>query len=64
MRTNPLDVRKLPSPYRVILQREVEKLKKQDDVLAIGLAGSVARGDFWQGADLDIEVIVKGDQPK
>jgi len=42
----------------------VEKLKKRDDVLAIGLAGSVSRGDFWHGADLDIEVILKGDKPK
>ena len=60
----PLDVKQLPSPYREILLREVEKLKKNDDVLAIGLAGSVARNDLWQGADLDIEVVVKGDKPK
>jgi hypothetical protein len=42
----------------------VEKLKKRDDVLAIGLAGSVSRGDFWRGADLDIEVVLEGDEPK
>jgi hypothetical protein len=42
----------------------VEKLKKRDDVLAIGLAGSVSRADFWRGADLDIEVVLKGSQPK
>jgi hypothetical protein len=59
-----LNVRNLPSPYREILEREVEKLKKRDDVLAIGLAGSVSRGDFWHGADLDIEVVLKGDKPK
>ena len=64
MRVMPLDVKQLPSPYREILLREVEKLKKNDDVLAIGLAGSVARNDLWQGADLDIEVVVKGDKPK
>lgn len=64
MRIKRLDFQKLPSPYREILQREVEKLKKQDGVLAIGLAGSAARGDFWHGADLDIEVIVEGDKPK
>jgi len=64
MRTKCLNVQKLPSPYREVLQREVEKLKKQDDVLAIGLAGSVARGDFWLGSDLDVEVIVEGDEPK
>jgi predicted nucleotidyltransferase len=64
LRLYSLKVRNLPSPYREVLEREVEKLKKQDDVLAIGLAGSVSRGDFWQGADLDIEVILKGDKPK
>lgn len=64
MRVMPLDVKKLPSPYRGILGREVEKLKKNTDVLAIGLAGSVARNDLWQAADLDIEVVVKGDKPK
>ena len=64
MRVMPLDVKQLPSPYHEILGREVEKLKKNDDVLAIGLAGSVARNDLWHGADLDIEVVVKGDKPK
>jgi hypothetical protein len=59
-----LNIRKLPFPYREVLKREVEKLKKRDDVLAIGLAGSVSRGDIWYGADLDIEVILKGDKPK
>jgi predicted nucleotidyltransferase len=59
-----VSVQNLPSPYREILEHEVEKLKKRDDVLAIGLAGSVSRGDFWHGADLDIEVILKGDKPK
>lgn len=61
---DPLNVRSLPSPYREILEREVEKLKRRRDVLAIGLAGSVSRGALWHGADLDIEVILKGDTPK
>jgi len=64
MRVRPLSIQSLPSLYQEILQREVERLKKQDDVVAIGLAGSVSRGDFWHGADLDIEVVVKGDKPK
>ncbi len=64
MRVKPLDISGLPSPYREILQREVGKLKQNDDVLAIGLAGSVARNDLWHGSDLDIEVVVKGDKPK
>jgi len=59
-----LNVRNLPSPYREVLERELEKLKKRDDMLAVGLAGSVSRGDFWRGADLDIEVVLKGDKPK
>jgi len=61
---NPINLRNLPSPYREALEREVERLKKRDDLLAIGLAGSVSRGDFWLGADLDIEVVLKGDKPK
>lgn len=64
MNVKPLEIYRLASPYREILGREVEKLKKNDDVLAIGLAGSVARNDLWQGSDLDIEVVVKGDKPK
>jgi predicted nucleotidyltransferase len=64
LRLSTLKVSNIPSPYREVLEREVEKLKKRTDVLAIGLAGSVSRGDFWHGADLDIEVILKGDKPK
>lgn len=64
LRLQSLNVQNLPSPYREVLEREVEKLKKRDDVLAIGLAGSVSRGDLWLGADLDLEVVVKGDKPK
>jgi hypothetical protein len=64
LRVHSLNVRNIPCPYREVLEREVEKLKKRDDVLAIGLAGSVSRGDFWHGADLDIEVVLKGEKPK
>ncbi len=64
MRVNPVNIQKLPSPYREILQRELDKLKKNDDVLAVGVAGSVARNDLWHASDLDIEIIVKGDRPK
>ncbi len=64
MRVKPLGISGLPSPYREILQREVGKLEQNDDVLAVGLAGSVARNDLWHGSDLDIEVIVKGDKSK
>ena len=64
MRILSLEIRSLPSPYREVLEREVEKLKKRGDVIAIGLAGSVSRGDFWHGADLDIEVVLRGDEPK
>jgi hypothetical protein len=64
MNVTLVEIEKLPYPYREILGREVEKLKKNDDVLAIGLAGSVARNDIWQASDLDIEVIVKGEKTK
>ena len=39
-------------------------LKRREDVLAVGVAGSVAYGDTWPGSDLDIEVVLKGDRPK
>jgi len=64
MHVSHVNIQSLPSPYREILQREVDKLKKNDEVLAVGLAGSVARNDLWHASDLDIEVIVKGDKPK
>lgn len=64
MKFKRLNIRKLPPPYREILEREVKKLKQRKDIVAIGLAGSVARGDIWLGSDLDIEVIVRGNQPK
>jgi predicted nucleotidyltransferase len=64
LRVRSLDIRNLPFPYSEVLEREVEKLKERDDVVAIGLAGSVSRGDFWRGADLDIEVVLKGNKPK
>jgi hypothetical protein len=64
MRVSPVNIQRLPSPYREILQREVEKLKERGDVLAIGLAGSVSRADFSHGSDLDIEVVLKGNKPK
>jgi hypothetical protein len=64
MRVSPVNIQNLPSPYREILRRIVEKLKKNDEVLAVGLAGSVARNDLWHASDLDIEIIIKGDRPK
>jgi predicted nucleotidyltransferase len=64
LRVRSLNVRNLPSPYKEALGREVERLKKRDDVVAIGLAGSVSRGDFWLGSDLDIEVVLEGNKPK
>ena len=53
-----------PSPWREVLEREVVRLSRRDDVLAVGLCGSVSYGDSWPGADLDIEIVVKGDKPK
>ena len=55
---------KLPSPWRGVLDRELGKLKARNDVIALGICGSVAQDDIWPGSDLDIEVVVKGDRPK
>ena len=63
MRVRDFDVNAVSSPYKEILARELEILKKKEDVLAIGLIGSVARGDTWVGSDLDLEIILRGDQP-
>ncbi len=54
----------LPSPWRGVLDREVDKLKARNDVIALGICGSVAQDDIWPGSDLDIEVVVKGDRPR
>lgn len=53
-----------PSPWREVLEREVDTLSRRDDVLAVGLCGSVSYGDYWPGADLDIEVVVRGDKAR
>ncbi len=58
------DLAEAPSPHRQVLEREVRKLRKRDDVRAVGVAGSVASGDTWPGSDLDIEVVLRGDKPK
>lgn len=55
-----LDIRSLASPFSEVLARNVERLKARSDVIAIGLAGSVARNDLWAASDLDIEVILRG----
>src|SRR5256886_11187210 len=55
---------KVPSPWRGVLDRELGKLKARNDVIALGICGSVAQDDIWPGSDLDIEVVVKGDRPK
>lgn len=60
----PFDVASVPPPWRKALERELGRLRAREDVLALGIAGSFAYGDTWQGSDLDIEVVVKGDKPK
>jgi len=57
-------VAEVPSPWREVLEREVAKLTRRDDVLAVGLCGSTSYGDYWPGADLDIEVVVRGDKAR
>lgn len=63
-KVDPYNIAEAPSPWREVLEREVDKLSRRDDVLAVGLCGSVSYGDLWPGADLDIEVVVKGDKPR
>ncbi len=63
MRVRNFNIKATSSPYKEILKRELKRLKKREDVLAIGLIGSVARGDTWIGSDLDLEIIIKGDRP-
>ncbi len=60
----PFEPTKLPFPWRGVLEREVSKLKARNDVVAVGVCGSLAYDDIWPGSDLDIEVVVKGDKPK
>jgi len=59
-----LEPSKLPSPWMEVAVRELNKLKGRNDVIALGICGSVAQNDIWPGSDLDIEVVVKGDKPK
>jgi len=63
-KVNPYKMAEAPSPWREVLEREVGKLSRRDDVLAVGLCGSVSYGDLWPGADLDIEVVLRGDKPR
>ncbi|MFQ5871928.1 MAG: nucleotidyltransferase family protein [Candidatus Geothermarchaeales archaeon] len=61
MEVRPFNLSEVPSPWKEILEREVEKLKERHDVVAIGIAGSWAQGDTWSGSDVDIEVVLKGE---
>jgi len=63
MKPRTFDIGAIPSPYKETIRRELEALKKRENVLAVGLTGSIVRGDIWIGSDLDIEIILKGDQP-
>jgi len=56
-------VERIPERFRRVLLREIEPLVADEHVLAIGLAGSLARGDVWDGSDIDLDVIVQGEQP-
>jgi predicted nucleotidyltransferase len=56
-----LNIELLPTPYREVLARNVRRLTSRKDVIAVGVAGSVARNDTWHASDLDIEIILKGE---
>jgi predicted nucleotidyltransferase len=63
-KVKPYEMAEAPSPWRKVLEREVGRLSRRDDVLAVGLCGSVSYGDLWPGADLDIEIVLRGDKPR
>jgi predicted nucleotidyltransferase len=54
---------RIPKRYYDILLRTIEPLIATKNVMAVGLAGSLARGDYWDGSDLDLDVIIKGELP-
>jgi len=54
---------RIPEKFRRILLREIEPLVGTKNVLAIGLVGSLARGDYWDGADIDLGIIVRKNRP-
>jgi hypothetical protein len=45
MGARPFDIMTIPSLWREVLKREVERLKAREDVLAVGIAGSFAYED-------------------
>ncbi|WP_160671280.1 nucleotidyltransferase domain-containing protein [Clostridium sp. C8-1-8] len=49
--------------YQKAFNSVVERLKKNKDVLAVMVFGSMVTGDLWQGSDIDIFVII-GDDDK
>lgn len=47
-----------PEPVAALLSRTVAELAERDGVVAIELVGSLARGQFRAGSDLDFQVIL------
>jgi hypothetical protein len=60
----PFEPNNVPPPWQGVLERELGKLKARNDVVAVGVCGSLAYDDIWPGSDLDIEVVLKGDKLK
>lgn len=59
LKPTSLNIESVPVPWRQVLAREVGKLKQRQDVLAVGLCGSISYGEPWPAADLDIEVVLR-----
>ncbi len=57
----PARLSELSSPWREVVGDELEKLKKREDVVAVGLAGSLSYGNVWFGSDVDLELVLRGE---
>lgn len=51
----------IPSPWREVIEEELGKFEHRDDIVAVGLAGSLSYGDIWFGSDVDLELVLKGE---
>lgn len=48
--------------YQKVFNSVIERLRKNEDILAVMAFGSMVTGDLWEGSDIDIFVIVKEQQ--
>jgi predicted nucleotidyltransferase len=48
--------------YQKVFNSVIDRLRKNEDILAVMAFGSMVTGDLWEGSDIDIFVIVKEQQ--